>query len=111
MLSEVLLYALVFPYFCQTPTDVTVSLSAQGELECCAGGIPDISLEWLLCADGGEVPVELSERVFLALDNSTLVFDPVQRQDAGEYKCTAMNEYGRISSLPASLTVTGNFTL
>lgn len=73
------------------------------ELTCEASAIPEPEYLWLNCTEG-EVPVTLSDRVFVET-NGSLIFTNTTRDDAGTYKCVAMNEHGNITSSPAMLTV------
>lgn len=91
--------------FNDTPMDTTVRLPHPLQLNCSAGGIPEPSYLWLRLVGSGLVPVELDDRVTEV--NGTLMISPTQREDAGDYRCRAMNIYGHITSPPVTVTVLG----
>lgn len=57
-------------------SDITVTENGKQKLECTADGNPKPTLEWFR----GNVLVETNKNVTL---------DPIKRQDAGDYRCTA----------------------
>ena len=91
-----------------TPTRSEVNLAAEARFECSAHGIPVPTYEWLRESEGVFEPVELDGRVRV-LNGSVnmLVFESTRREDAGQYRCVAMNEHGEITSFPAELVIRG----
>ncbi|XP_075844444.1 cell adhesion molecule CEACAM5-like isoform X3 [Microtus pennsylvanicus] len=53
----------------------------------CSSNDTGISIHWLFNGQS----LELTERMKLSLDNSTLSIDPVKREDSGEYQCEVSN--------------------
>ncbi|XP_069858210.1 carcinoembryonic antigen-related cell adhesion molecule 21-like [Dipodomys merriami] len=68
----------------------------------CYPGDPGTSIRWIFNNQG----VQLTERMKLAQDNSTLRLDPVRREDAGEYRCEVSNPASASQSDPLVLEVT-----
>ncbi|XP_041510774.1 carcinoembryonic antigen-related cell adhesion molecule 5-like isoform X2 [Microtus oregoni] len=53
----------------------------------CSSNNTGISIHWLFNGQS----LELTDRMKLSLDNSTLSIDPVKREDSGEYQCEVSN--------------------
>lgn len=91
--------------FREQPSDVLVPLNGLVELVCIACGIPEVDYLWFRWIGGMLVPVELDARVMEV--NGTLNIAMATRDDAGQYKCVALNEHGNVTSDPATLSVAG----
>ncbi|XP_071947832.1 hemicentin-1-like [Antedon mediterranea] len=87
------LQVLVPPTITKVQDSYNVGLYSRAALPCVADGAPKPEISWT--KDGQ--PIEQSSRYFI-LDSGTLVFDRVERTDAGQYVCTATNLAGRMSN-------------
>lgn len=92
----------VFPLFQRTPTNTMATLAGSAILNCSALAIPTADYSWLM--DSQPLFVD---GVRLLLENGSLVFNEIYRNDSGNYVCIASNLYGEIRSPPAELIVTG----
>lgn len=73
----------------ENPTRIRTRTSARITLRCPVVGIPRPTVTWL--RDGKEVSE--GDRITILRDNS-LVISTVEREDAGKYKCNAVNLLG-----------------
>ncbi|XP_075836485.1 cell adhesion molecule CEACAM1-like [Microtus pennsylvanicus] len=67
----------------------------------CSSNDTGISIHWLFNGQS----LELTDRMKLSLDNSTLSIDPVKREDSGEYQCEVSNPVSSERSDPTQLTI------
>ena len=72
--------------------NVTINVGKRLVLTCNTSGDPAAQVSWT------KNEVGLPARARLDLGNSTLVIDNVEFADDGEYKCTATNRQGNVSS-------------
>ncbi|XP_057611122.1 carcinoembryonic antigen-related cell adhesion molecule 1-like isoform X2 [Chionomys nivalis] len=90
-----------------TKPSIQVSNSTVKELDSvsltCSSNDTGISIHWLF---NGQSP-ELTDRMKLSLNNSTLTIDPVKREDSGEYQCEVSNPVSSERSDPIQLDIIG----
>ncbi|XP_068713160.1 muscle, skeletal receptor tyrosine protein kinase-like [Montipora foliosa] len=72
---------------------------------CTIDGDPPPSVIWT--KNGEELKLAENSRVNVSStsNNHSLIFTGIQRSDAGEYRCSASNREGNLTSSPATLTV------
>ena len=83
---------LALPLILSPLQNVTVDVGKRLVLTCNTSGDPAAQVSWTKNEFG------LPARTRLELGNSTLVIDNVQFADDGEYRCTAANRQGNVSS-------------
>ncbi|KAL1769125.1 carcinoembryonic antigen-related cell adhesion molecule 1 isoform X2, partial [Sigmodon hispidus] len=89
----------VTPPFLQV-TNTTVKELDSVVLTCFANAT-EISFLWLFNGQS----LELMDRMKLSQDNSTLIIDPVKREDSGEYQCEISNPVSSKKSDPIRLEI------
>ncbi|XP_038196895.1 carcinoembryonic antigen-related cell adhesion molecule 1-like [Arvicola amphibius] len=67
----------------------------------CSSNDTGISIHWLFNGQN----LELTDRMKLSLDNSTLSIDPVRREDSGVYQCEVSNPVSSERSDPIQLNI------
>ena len=83
---------LALPLILSPLQTVTINVGKRLVLTCNTSGDPAAQVSWTKNEFG------LPARARLELGNSTLVIDNVQFEDDGEYRCTAANRQGNVSS-------------
>ena len=81
------------PAVYQDPVDTTACLGGVGELRVIATGASPLTIQWR--KGGVEIPGALG---------STLIFDPVEEEDVGDYDAVVSNSLGSVTSGSAALT-------
>ena len=91
------------PLIVDHTTSLVIRLGHKATFYCTVDGMPTPSVSWVY--NGSNIDFS-SNRYSVKRDgqNHTLTIDPVLERDAGEYKCTASNAYGSLST-PAKLEV------
>ena len=69
----------------------------------CSSNDTGINIHWLFNGQS----LELTDRMKLSLDNSTLSIDPVKREDSGKYQCEVSNPVSSERSDPIQLDIIG----
>jgi len=90
------------PFIKMPPISTTVKLSETVSLTCLVEGDPPPKVYWHTSRSGKLTKVGHN---YHTLDNGTLMFTRVEKEDEGEYKCKAKNRYGTVSSKTALLKV------
>ncbi|XP_033105528.1 hemicentin-1-like isoform X2 [Anneissia japonica] len=90
--GSIQLQVLVPPTITKDQGTYDIGLYSRAALPCVVDGAPKPDITWT--KDGQ--PIEESSRYFI-LESGTLVFERVERTDAGQYVCTAINVAGRMS--------------
>ena len=94
----------VAPQLTALEISITVVEGNRVTLTCAATGDPIPVLMWY--RNGAEVPNPSTPRYQLASNGSTLVVDPVQESDEGQFQCMGMNPAG-VDQDTVTLTVHG----
>ncbi|NWI60418.1 HMCN1 protein, partial [Calyptomena viridis] len=98
------------PLFTQEPSDDSVDLGSNLTLPCSVQGYPEPRVRWRRLDGAPLVSRPLSGSAVSQLRTGALAFHNVWVSDEGTYICEAENQFGRIQSRPATVTVTGLVT-
>ncbi|XP_074858282.1 hemicentin-1 isoform X3 [Carettochelys insculpta] len=95
------------PVFTQEPSDESVDIGSNVTLPCYVQGYPEPKVKWRRLDD-----VPLFSRPFAfssisQLRTGALAINNLWVSDEGTYICEAENQFGKIQSQPATITVTG----
>ncbi|XP_053739336.1 muscle, skeletal receptor tyrosine-protein kinase [Synchiropus splendidus] len=88
------------PQIKRHPTNVTMLIESKAVLPCVTLGNPKPDVTWLK----DDELINVSERVSI-LDYGALKIQPIQREDAGQYRCVARNSFGLAFSRPVTIEV------
>lgn len=88
------------PQIKRHPTNVTMLVESKAVLPCVTLGNPKPDVTWLK----DDELINVSERVSI-LDYGALKIQPIQREDAGQYRCVARNSFGLAFSKPVTIEV------
>ncbi len=66
-----------------------LEVNVQGKLMCKVRGYGQVDVDWFRKTPSGLIPIQRPNQV----ENGVLIFQYVQKQDAGEYVCVARSNY------------------
>ncbi|XP_060132638.1 hemicentin-1 isoform X1 [Zootoca vivipara] len=95
------------PVFTQEPSDESVDIGSNVTLACYVHGYPEPKVKWQRLDGAPLFSRHLAVSSISQLRTGGLSFNNLWVSDEGTYICEAENQFGKIVSRPATLTVTG----
>ncbi|NWX99119.1 HMCN1 protein, partial [Nothoprocta ornata] len=98
------------PVFTQEPSDETVDLGSNITLPCYVQGYPEPRVKWRRLNGASLFSRPFAVSSISQLRTGALAINNLWVSDEGTYICEAENQFGKIQSRPATVTVTGLVT-
>ncbi|XP_040533545.1 hemicentin-1 isoform X17 [Gallus gallus] len=95
------------PVFIQEPSDESVDIGSNITLPCYVQGYPEPKVKWRRLNGASLFSRPLAVSFISQLRTGALSINNLWVNDEGSYVCEAENQFGRIQSQPATITVTG----
>ncbi|XP_072199268.1 hemicentin-1 isoform X3 [Excalfactoria chinensis] len=95
------------PIFTQEPSDESVDVGSNITLPCYVQGYPEPKIKWRRLNGASLFSRPLAVSSISQLRTGALSINNLWVSDEGTYVCEAENQFGRIQSQPATITVTG----
>ncbi|XP_015725366.1 hemicentin-1 isoform X1 [Coturnix japonica] len=95
------------PIFTQEPSDESVDVGSNITLPCYVQGYPEPKVKWRRLDGASLFSRPLAVSYISQLRTGALSINNLWVSDEGTYVCEAENQFGRIQSQPATITVTG----